>query len=308
METAVVMFCFRRPRETRKVLEALAVARPSRVYVFFDGPRPNKPDDIREIHETRALFNDLGWPCNLKLEASEVNLGLSRRITSALDAVFEIEDFAVILEDDCVPSESFFDYVAAVSGVAMQDERIALISGNNFGPRLGSGSYRLSRSAYIWGWATSKQAWHEFRSSNLGSLDANQLEQEPALRKTFNSLYLWILFRRTLKARQRVDSWALYFSSWVRLNGKYSVLPQVNLVKNIGFSNTATHTAFALPDTAIDATSLESPICHPASLQYKESWERIEGWYRAWALIRASLRSPRLAFSIVTKLLNSAKS
>jgi hypothetical protein len=302
MKIPVAMICFRRPYETAQVLRALSEVRPAKLYVYFDGPRVGRPDDVLAIQKTKLLFSQIAWPCELRFNFASSNLGLSRRVLTALDDLFDREDFAIVLEDDCVPSPSFFRFVEELEPLATKDDGIAMLSGNNFGPSLSQSSFFLSRSAYIWGWALKKRAWVSFRNSNLGSLDPAQLDDSKELLKTFRSVYLRALYARTLRARRNVDSWALYFSAWVRLHGKFAVLPRVNLVENVGFSEDATHTSFLLPDARVRSQELRFPLKYPRRLRYSSTNETVEGWYRIFKILIHSVRNPGYGLKLLAKI------
>lgn len=103
-QTPVVIIVFRRPKTTARVLAQIALARPAKLYVIADGPRPGNLADSDLVDRTRSLFVDLSWDCELVEIYATSNMGLKNRVISGLDQVFESESRAIILEDDCLPS------------------------------------------------------------------------------------------------------------------------------------------------------------------------------------------------------------
>lgn len=70
--------------------------------------------------------------------------------------VFENEEMGIILEDDCLPSQSFFWFCEELLERYKDDERIGHIGGCNFQKRIKRGNvdYYFSIYNYIWGWAS----------------------------------------------------------------------------------------------------------------------------------------------------------
>ena len=127
----VLLLIFRRPDLTRRVIDALSVVKPSRLYIAADGPR-DRPGERQLCDETRKVATQVQWPCQLKILFRNENLGCRVGVSTAIDWFFDQEDAGIILEDDCLPSPSFFPYCAELLARFHDDERIIAISGNNF--------------------------------------------------------------------------------------------------------------------------------------------------------------------------------
>ena len=162
--TPVVLIIFNRPHLTAQVYERVRAARPSRLLVVADGPRPSRPEDIRLCEATRKIVTSPDWPCELLTNFAVENLGARRRISSGLDWVFDLCPEAIILEDDCVPCPSFFSFCSSMLSYYREDTRIMHITGDNFqgGRRRGNGSYFFSTYAHTWGWASWRRAWRHY--------------------------------------------------------------------------------------------------------------------------------------------------
>ena len=242
--TPVILLVFNRPEPTRAVLEEVRRARPATLLVVADGPRANRPGEREACARVRSLIetgND--WGAQLLTNYSEVNLGCRRRVSSGLDWAFQKVDRAIILEDDCVPSPSFFSYCDELLEYYAEDERIGAVSGDNFQPRpfACDASYYFSRYPHCWGWATWRRAWKYYDAA---------MANWPELRR---SRWLYGLFQDPLHAEYwenifdlvhqgKRDSWAYVwtFSCWSQ--HFLTTLPEVNLVKNIGTGAEATNT------------------------------------------------------------------
>ena len=165
--TPVVFLIFNRPDLTKLVFRAIAKARPKHLFVIADGPR--FPEEVQKCQETRSIVNRVDWDCEILTDFSQANLGGPKRISSGLDWVFSQVDEAIILEDDCLPSPSFFRFCQVLLERYRNDKRVMQISGNDFlfnnyhfrGHNVG-GSYYFTRYAFNWGWATWQRAWKHF--------------------------------------------------------------------------------------------------------------------------------------------------
>lgn len=263
---AVVLIVFRRANLTERVLEAIAEFAPSRLFVIADGPRDSKPEDEKEVEETRKLFENISWDCELTKIYSDKNLGLRSRVLTGLDEVFSRVDSAIILEDDCLPSQDFFSFSSQLLGKYSFDESVGLISGNNFAPKKGAeGSYYFSRHANIWGWATWARTWRAFRDfKNLDELTAEE-------RSTILSFVVGKgqkrVFAKLLRLSPKLDSWAIQFAAFAYTRGLSTIVPGANLVRNVGFGADSTHTKFESWSDEIPLGKMTFPLVHPSNSQ-----------------------------------------
>ena len=91
------------------------------------------------------------------------NVGCKLGVSSAITWLFKNEDKGIILEDDCVPSASFFYFCEELLVRYQNDERIGAIAGSSFiKPGFSEKSYFFSRYPFAWGWATWARAWRHF--------------------------------------------------------------------------------------------------------------------------------------------------
>ncbi|MEW6303179.1 MAG: glycosyltransferase family 2 protein [Verrucomicrobiota bacterium] len=272
MKTPVVLILFNRPQTTARVFEAVRRAKPEKLFLVADGPR--NADEVAKCAAARAVTESIDWPCEVKREFSEVNLGCGTRPATGLTWVFSHVEEAIILEDDCIPSESFFRFCETLLAHYRREERVMHISGNNFqhGRRKQSYSYYFSKYSHNWGWATWKRAWKHFdfelkrwpefkESEQFKRYCGSKLEQE-FWRQTFERVHGG--------AR---DIWDYQWQHACWCNGGYSVLPSVNLVSNIGHGADATHTVKRTDALEIPAMEL-GEIRHPPGIGPDEKADR----------------------------------
>jgi hypothetical protein len=265
MSTPVVFLIFNRPDTTQQVFEAIRQAQPSKLLVVADGPRRDREEEAEKCQATRDIIKTVDWDCEVMTNYSEVNLGCRRRISSGLDWVFETVDEAIILEDDCIPDPTFFQFCQELLKTYRYDNRVMHIAGNNFGI-VGSNpheSYRFSRLTPIWGWATWRRAWQYFdvdmklwpqvqASGLLGNIFQDPEELEGRV-KSWTSVHAG-----------NVDAWSFQWHFACLRQGNYSIVPNRNMVSNVGFRSDAVHTVSSTsPFASLAVEACEFPLVHP---------------------------------------------
>lgn len=267
METPILFIIFNRPDTTKQTFEAIKKIKPTKLYVAADGPRESVSTDKTRCEETRKIIEHVDWPCEVKTLFQEKNLGCKWGMITAIDWLFKNEEKGIILEDDCVPGESFFNFCTELLDYYKDNEEIMHISGNNYqdGVKRGDGSYYFSKYTSSWGWATWRRAWSKFHPAleNFSFFDKNNLIKNIPISKDAGKF--WIKnFRYTMR---RSDNWDSLWMYTVWLNDGMSIIPNENLVKNIGFGEDATHTKEKTVETDINNLGT---IKHPSSIILNE--------------------------------------
>ena len=265
LKTPVAFIIFNRPDTTKKVFAEIAKARPPKLLVIADGPRADHPDDAEKCAAVRAIIDGVDWDCEVLTNYSDVNLGCKRRVSSGLDWLFDTVEKAIILEDDSLPHPTFFRFCEEMLERYRDDERIAMISGNNFqfGRKRTEYSYYFSRYAHIWGWASWRRAWENYDVNMKrwpeirdGGWLQDILDDKKSVRyweKIFEKVY-----------QGEIDTWDYQwmFSCWVQ--SALTILPNVNLVSNIGFGSEAVHTTEKNELAGMEIEPMKFPISHPS--------------------------------------------
>ncbi|QXE92322.1 glycosyltransferase family 2 protein [Geomonas subterranea] len=268
MRSPVAFFIFNRPDTTARVFEAIRKAAPPTLLVIADGPRSDREGEAEKCAAARAIASNVDWPCQVLLNFSDVNLGCKRRISSGMDWVFGTVGEAVILEDDCVPEPTFFRFCDELLEKFRDDDRVAMISGNNFHGDSAeiTESYYFSRRPHIWGWATWRRSWRRYDV---------EMKSWPAVKK---SGWLKQLFPQRAVARYwrvlfdavhrgDIDTWDHQFTYCCFLHDTLCVMPAVNLVSNIGFGEEATHTKAVTEHAGLPTRAMAFPLLHPCEMK-----------------------------------------
>ncbi len=265
MKTPVAFIIFNQPDLTEKVFEAIRQAQPLRLLVIADGPRQDKIGEAQKCAATRAIIDRVDWDCEVITNYSETNLGCKIRLSSGIDWVFEQVEEAIILEDDCLPDPTFFTFCEELLERYRQDTRIMCISGNNhqFGHQRTSDSYYFSRYNHIWGWATWRRAWQHYDvDMNLWNTIHNGEWLQDILDNNAEIKIWQKSFQDVFDGK--VDTWDYQwtFACWIQSG--LTILPNVNLISNIGFGIGATHTIDPNSKLAnIPINSIALPLQHP---------------------------------------------
>ena len=273
MDTAVALLLFRRPEETARVFERIREARPRRLFLIADGPRPGNEEDARGCDQTRAVVERVDWPCEVVRDYADENLGLKRRIPSGLDRVFsEVED-AIVLEDDCLPHPSFFLYCAELLGRYRDDERIVHIAGSQLlGSPPAGASYHFSRYPHVWGWASWRRAWNLYDVDLADWHSDDEAERAARLRRMFEESNERRYWGWVWDHSPEIDNWDAQWSYVGLSRGLLSVNPNRNLISNIGFSEDATNAiADPLGIAGRPLQGIDFPLRHPAGVSRDEA-------------------------------------
>ena len=277
MTTAVLFIIFNKPKTTQTVFEAIRLAKPIRLYIAADGPRENKSGEKELCEQTRKIAQNVDWDCEVKTLFQKENLGCGKAVSHAISWFFENEEMGIILEDDCLPHQSFFKYCEELLEKYKNNEKIGIISGNNHqrGRKIGDFSYYFSDIANTWGWATWARSWNDFRL-NVNELDENLVLNEIKKlfpEKKFNNFWIKI-YKKMKKIETDIWDYQFYFSQIAK--NRVFIDPNVNLVSNIGYNDiNSTHTFDKYSPLAnIPVQAMEFPLKHPMEISVNHKADR----------------------------------
>ncbi|MBS1937058.1 MAG: nucleotide-diphospho-sugar transferase [Bacteroidetes bacterium] len=244
LRTAVLFIAFNREAPARKVMEAIRKAKPPRLYFACDGWRNER--ERERCEKVRALVKLVDWDCELRTRFNEKNLGVMMGESTAMDWFFEHEEEGIILEDDTLPGQSFFPYCQELLERYRHDERVWCIMGNNLMTEweaADAASYYYSVHGYgaYWGWAGWRRVWKKYDVKmaewpglrDSGALEGhflNNAEKEEAY-KLFDGQF-----------EGKIRSWDYQMDFARILDRGVTCIPNVNLIRNIGFGADGTHT------------------------------------------------------------------
>lgn len=238
INTPVLLLVFNRPDYTRRVFESIRKAKPARLYIASDGPRNGKEGEEVLVQECRKIAQQVDWNCDVKTLFRDKNLGSGAGVYESINWFFEQEEQGIILEDDCLPNQSYFTFSEEMLNRYRNNEQIMLVSGSNY--LLGliniAESYYFSQVPATWGWATWRRAW---KYMNFEMKHYNEhIKDFPEVSK------MWQPHWDSIKNGSGVkDAWDFQWYYSIYEQKGLCIHPNVNLVENIGFDAVnATHT------------------------------------------------------------------
>lgn len=288
---------FVRPDTLEKVLESVKAVRPKQLFLIADGPRPNRKDDEEGCKACRDLVEKIvDWDCEVHKLYNDQNKGLFVTYFESMKKVFDTVDRCIFMEDDVVASPSFFEYCKEMLERYKDDERIAFVSGMNLFPK---GIHSGCTYDYFFCGEGSLQAYglwkRTFESMNMSFLDckysvaaAKQLATriKPGYDnriKKYQDNLLW---------QGHIPHVEIYKNLLRILENQICIVPQKNLVQNIGATSGSTHIAddirklpkakWCFYNTPI--YDLEFPLNHPKyvinDVDYENHMNYLTGWNR----------------------------
>lgn len=282
-EIPVVFIIFNRPDTTRKVWGQISAVKPKKLYIIADGARENVAGEIDKVKEARRVTQAVDWECDIKYNYADSNMGCRDRIVSGIDWVFEQEDMAIILEDDCYPDLSFFYFCKEILCRYSDNEKITSVAARNVIDTCFDmcNSYTFSYYHNIWGWATWRRAWR-LNDAYMTGYDRRKMH------KLLNRMYGFRIGVQWANAYEsvskgRTDVWDFQWEYAQQLQGGLTIVPEVNLVRNIGRTD-GTHIGGGqkpakseeLQWSAVDKR-ISFPLRHPEIIEHDNKYDRVYG-------------------------------
>lgn len=267
-DTPILFIIFNRPDTTQEVFNAIRAIKPKKLYVTADGARTGNQNDLMNCPKTREIIK-IDWDCEVKTLYRDENLGCRNAVSDAITWFFNQEEKGIILEDDCLPDLSFFPFCEELLEKYKNNEEIMLISGDNFqnGKKQGDASYYFSRYNHIWGWASWRRVWKHY-DVDMKTFPENKEKgflNEIFLSKKARNYWL----KRFEKAYNgEINTWDYQWTYSIFSRYGISILPNENLISNIGFGNQSTHTAKMNNKMAnLPISSITFPLTHPSKIK-----------------------------------------
>jgi hypothetical protein len=270
LNTPVLFLVFNRIDTTKQVFEAIRKAKPPKLYIASDGARKSVNNECDKVKAVRDyIISNIDWECEVKTLFREDNYGCKMAVSDSIDWFFKNEEMGIILEDDCLPSQSFFSFCEELLVKYKDDLRIWNISGDNFqnGCKRGESEYYFSKIPHIWGWASWANRWKHYDVDM--KLSGRQSVREVII-NIFHDRKVQEYWLRTMEGgyRQKLDTWDYQWAYTCFTNNGLSINPNKNLIKNIGFGVNATHTTSKENRLSnLECYNINTPIIlHPTAI------------------------------------------
>ena len=271
LQTAVLFLIFNRPNTTAQVFDAIRKAQPPRLYVAADGPRADRAGEVEKVAKVREIAIAVDWPCEVKTLFRQENQGCKYAVSGGITWFFEHEEQGIILEDDCLPSQSFFWFCEELLARYKQNDGVWHISGATVNNNTKSDdSYHFSAYPGIWGWATWANRWNPYDVDLVNYREDKFLE----ISKKYNiSKKYWSRLFQRVKTGE-IDTWDYQWIFKIWANSGISICSNRNMISNIGFGNDATHTKNIESSLSCIPNEEISKVTHPAILNIDKKMDK----------------------------------
>lgn len=288
ISTPVALIFFARPDVLALTFEAIRRAKPNKLLLIQDGPRPQRLDDIENINKCREIVSNIDWECEVFKNYSDVNLGCGLRVYSGLSWAFQYVDKLAIIEDDCVPSLGFFEFTDELLEKYKDDERIGMISGMNNLEIYDKTPYDYFFTEYgsVWGWATWKRVWDtvDFNMEFINDADSERL-----IKNLYGPSFYEVGREKLSNVKKGIkqSSWSHQYGLNMFLNSYLTIVPQKNLITNVGLTENSANSLSTIKFTPralrglyyMKAYQLKSPLNHPKyivnDIEFKKRMDRL---------------------------------
>ena len=234
-EYSVLILGYKRPLQIERILTLCLDEGIKSIFVSIDGAVAHDLDGLTKNNEIRALISKYQelYPNRIRAHFNSENNGCASTMLSSLDWFFSHNNYGIILEDDCIPSSSFFKFAEVAEKYVTDVDDIWLACGTQFTPsELVDKEWTLSRYSLTWGWATSAHKWKLMRTA-ISECTPSKINITPS------SAFWNSGARRALTGE--TDVWDTILVQALQESKKFAILPKKNLILNVGNDSVATH-------------------------------------------------------------------
>jgi hypothetical protein len=251
-KTPILIIAWNRPNHLCCVISEIRKIAPCNIYVAIDGPRlGDKYENEREfIQQTKDVVqSEIDWNCNLQLNYQDTNLGCRQGVQTAISWFFQNVEEGIIIEDDILPSESFFYYCSEMLELHRNNKSIFSVSGCNLGYKSILNGVGYTRYFNMWGWATWKRSLH-LVNLHWGEFEKRWFISDYVSKNLAKNMLLlrkkrWLQHWQSLMYKTRcgiIDTWDYQWLYACLSSDSKCIYPYQNQIKNIGWDGSGTHT------------------------------------------------------------------
>ena len=276
LSTPVLFLTFNRPDTTQQVFSEIRQAQPPRLYVAADGPRSENPSEATRCELVRSITTNVDWDCEVKTLFRDQNLGCRLAVSQAISWFFENEPEGIILEDDCLPSQSFFWFCQELLELFRNDQQVGAICGfySNELDYTPDASYFFSRYLRVWGWAGWRRSFEGYDSNFKNLIENNNTWQremfnhkDVLLKKYFQQMFDQV-------ANGEIDTWDTQLQYLLWQKKQRVIVSSKNLIQNIGWIQGA-HAQKKDHNHELPTSEIEFPLTNPEIVERDVKADRI---------------------------------
>ncbi len=263
MKSAILVISYNRPQEFSRLNKILKKEKNRKIFIFQDGQKGKDNNWLKQNQLLKKIIKNK----NINIKFSPKNYGCKLGVKKAIDWFFYNNKEGIILEDDCLPSKSFFKYCDKLLKIYRKKNKVKIISGYNFYKNTKiKESYFFTKHVEVWGWASWRRVWNKF-SFNTRDWENRGKKVLIERFKNNNNLNEYYLKKFDLTFKNKIDTWDHQFVYYIWRSKGLTICPSMNLVQNIGFNLNATHTKNKHSKLELKSNNLKYPLNHPKEIK-----------------------------------------
>jgi len=236
----LLIVAFARANNVQQIVNVAISSGISRIYIALDVSETDSEVQKQQVMiEKLVLEMNESLSVSIKILKRSSNIGCSANLLSGIDWAFKFENYLAIVEDDCLPTQDFFFFVAESRSQLQIYPKIWIVGGTRIAASLANNQALLSRYPITWGWATTKENWGEIRAALISGEKSYANFRMPDL--TFTECQYWRSGARR-SYRGIIDAWDIPLALAFLQKSRYCLLPPESLVENVGDDLFAIHT------------------------------------------------------------------
>ena len=234
MKVGIALLAYNRPNHLKKVLDAIVKQKIKSINIYIDGPA-NKKISINQ-KKIFKLLRIYQLKIKINLYTQPKNNGLVFSVTNAITSELKNNDAMILLEDDCVPLEGFFQYMfSALKKYRYSKDIRSICSYNNL--KIKSNKAFFLKRFNPWGWATWKDRWKKYNFETKSTVE--QIKNSGTIDNLPLDLKSYCQNSQIINGKH--DIWSLSWTLIHYLDSSLVLYPSRSLIENIGFDGSGIH-------------------------------------------------------------------
>ncbi len=230
----ILILCFDRPDLLNKLLQVLKKYNITKIYISQDGYKGQNNRLIKRHNKVRKIIKKLSNSYKIKTNFIKENLGKQIAPPKGIDWFFKHVKRGIILEDDTIPSKTFFDFSDKLLKLHDNDKNIFQICGSGTLSREFGNITYLSSVPWMHGWATWRDRWkkYNYKLNDIKKIKKNKnfIKNVPFF---FGRLYWLSLFKEFNEGKHKTWDYTIVHDCLTK-NLK-CIKPSINMITNIGY-------------------------------------------------------------------------
>ena len=235
----IALFTYNRADHTQRAVESLlknAEAKYSDLFIFSDGPKT--PEKKAGVEENRKYIHTISGFKSISIVEREKNWGLANSLIAGITEVINKYGKVIVVEDDLILSPYFLQFMNEGLEKYKDDDRVGTICGYVLPVKKPLPETFFLYFMHPWGWATWKDRWN---SVDWNISDWNQFKTDKKAIQRFKETGGSDMFSMLESCMEGGGMWDIRFCYNMFKQNRYSVIPFLSKVENVGFNELATH-------------------------------------------------------------------